>query len=94
MLITLCKRNITCLGLQHMCIDWIVNIWRPIGCCLTEEGKTAETAKFYKQLQKNCDNIKNEYFVIAGDMNARVANQPSEEAIGTMGEHTINNNGR
>jgi len=48
-----------------------------------EEGKTEQTEEFYKTLQDQIDKInKNDYIIVAGDCNARVAKIPIDGIFG------------
>lgn len=65
-----------------------------IGCYAPEEGRLEDTNEFYDQLQTILDKTnKNDYIIIAGDLNARIGNIPIGKIIGTNGEPTINING-
>lgn len=60
-----------------------------------EEGRDAETNKFYNLLQNTVDKInKNDYLILTGDFNARVGNTAIKGILGTNGEPTLNSNGR
>ena len=60
-----------------------------------EEGKLEQTEEFYETLQDEVDKInKNDYFIVAGDYNARVGKIPIDWILGTNGGITINNNGQ
>lgn len=66
-----------------------------IGVYAPEEGRKAETMEFYECLQKQLTACKKtEYIIIAGDLNARVGNQPIPQVVGTFGECHLNENGR
>jgi len=59
-----------------------------------EEGKTEQTKELHLTLQDQIHKIsKNDYFVVAGDYNARVGNIPIDGILGTNGEITTNSNG-
>jgi exonuclease III len=59
------------------------------------EGKTTETEEFYDELRAAVDeNNKQDYLILAGDINARVGAQPVNKHIVSEGEQTVNNNGR
>ncbi|PSN40274.1 hypothetical protein C0J52_24554 [Blattella germanica] len=59
------------------------------------DGRSRETDKFYKKLQETIHKInKNDYLILAGDMNGRVGNMPVKDVLGTNGESTINENGK
>lgn len=65
-----------------------------IGVYAPEEGRNEDSDEFYDILQKTVNGInKNDYLIIAGDLNARVGKTPVENIIGTEGEVKINNNG-
>ena len=55
-----------------------------------EEGKLEQTKEFYETLQDQVDKInKNDYFIVAGDYNARVGKIPIDGILGTIGEITV-----
>ncbi|XP_022204516.1 craniofacial development protein 2-like [Nilaparvata lugens] len=65
------------------------------GTYAPEEGKKEATIEFYEELQKQltaCN--KADYVIVAGDLNARVGNQPIPQVVGTFGEYHLNENGR
>lgn len=65
-----------------------------IGVYAPEEGRHEDSEEFYEELQKLLDKInKNDYYIIAGDLNARIGKIPITNIVGTEGEEVINNNG-
>jgi exonuclease III len=66
-----------------------------LGVYAPEEGKTDETTKFYWDLQSEIDKTnKNDFLIVAGDLNAKIGNTPITGIVGNNGEPIINNNGR
>jgi hypothetical protein len=58
-----------------------------------EEGKKDETECFHEQLQKEINKYnKNDNFILAGDLNTRVGNQPISKTVVLFGENHINEN--
>jgi hypothetical protein len=66
-----------------------------LGVYAPDEGKTDETTQFYWDLQSEKDKTnKNDFLIVAGDLNARIGNTPITGIVGNNGEPIINNNGQ
>ena len=62
------------------------------GAYAAENGKKEEI--FYQELQHRLNSCnKNDYLIIAVDLNARVGNQSIPSVVGTFGESCLNENG-
>jgi exonuclease III len=47
-----------------------------VGVYAPEEGQKEETEQFYEQLQNEINKYKNDYLILAGDLNTIVGNKP------------------
>jgi hypothetical protein len=65
-----------------------------LGLYAPEEGCEEDSDVFYKQLQDIYNKVnKNDYVILAGDLNATVGNKSINKNIDTFGEQTVNKNG-
>jgi hypothetical protein len=66
-----------------------------IGAYAPVEGKAEKTETFYEQLQESLNTAgRNDYIIVAGDLNARIGNIATPKLIGPHGERIINTNGK